>query len=61
MSYDNLHNRTAVVTGAASGMGAATAELLAASGARVALLARRTEQISELAENSPRTAPAPSQ
>jgi len=34
----NLNNETALVTGAASGMGAATAEALAARGARVAIL-----------------------
>ncbi len=49
MSYPTLAGRTAVVTGAASGMGAATALLLAANGARVALLARRTERLEELA------------
>ncbi|MEV6968347.1 SDR family oxidoreductase [Hamadaea sp. NPDC051192] len=49
MTYE-LGNRTAVVTGAASGMGAATAELLAASGVRVALLARRADRIAGLAE-----------
>ncbi|NUS15712.1 MAG: SDR family NAD(P)-dependent oxidoreductase, partial [Streptomyces sp.] len=37
-SNDSLSGRTAVVTGAASGMGEATARLLAARGARVALL-----------------------
>ncbi len=47
-SYD-LRNRTAVITGAASGMGAATAELLAASGARVVLLSRRRDRLGELA------------
>ncbi|WIM92557.1 SDR family oxidoreductase [Actinoplanes oblitus] len=47
-NYD-LHSRTAVVTGAASGMGAATAALLAAGGARVALLARRRNRVEELA------------
>ncbi|MBG0568593.1 SDR family oxidoreductase [Actinoplanes aureus] len=46
-SYE-MHDRTAVVTGAASGMGAATAVLLAAGGARVALLARRRDRIEEL-------------
>ena len=49
-SYDALSSRTAVVTGAASGMGAATAKLLAASGARVALLARRTEVLAGIAD-----------
>jgi NADP-dependent 3-hydroxy acid dehydrogenase YdfG len=49
-TYENLANRTAVVTGAASGMGAATAVLLAASGARVALLSRRADRLTELAD-----------
>jgi NADP-dependent 3-hydroxy acid dehydrogenase YdfG len=47
-SYD-MNDRTAVVTGAASGMGAATASLLAAGGARVALLARRRDRVEDLA------------
>ncbi|MDX6363749.1 MAG: hypothetical protein QOC85_2759 [Streptomyces sp.] len=49
MSYETLAGRTAVVTGAASGMGAATVRLLAAQGARVVLLARREERLAELA------------
>ena len=49
MPYDTLAGRTAVITGAASGMGAATARLLAAQGVRVALLARRAERLEELA------------
>jgi NADP-dependent 3-hydroxy acid dehydrogenase YdfG len=49
MSYDTLAGRTAIVTGAASGMGQATARLLAAHGVRVALLARRAERLTELA------------
>lgn len=48
MSYDNLSGRTAVITGAASGMGEATARLLASHGARVALLARRADRLETL-------------
>ena len=49
MSYENLSGRTAVVTGAASGIGEAVAVLLAAQGARVALLALRGERLEEIA------------
>lgn len=49
MSYENLAGRTAVVTGAASGIGEAIAVLLAEQGARVALLARRGQRLDELA------------
>ncbi|GAB3909638.1 SDR family oxidoreductase [Kibdelosporangium lantanae] len=49
-NYENLTGRTAVITGAASGIGAAIAQTLAANGARVALLARRADRVSELAE-----------
>lgn len=42
--------RTAVVTGASSGIGAATARALAAEGFHVYCAARRTERVAELAE-----------
>ncbi|MEV1121427.1 SDR family oxidoreductase [Actinosynnema sp. NPDC049800] len=49
MTYD-LNNRTAVVTGAASGIGAEIALVLARSGAKVALLARRADRLTDLAD-----------
>jgi NADP-dependent 3-hydroxy acid dehydrogenase YdfG len=51
-AYENLAGRTAAITGAASGIGAATAEILAANGVRVALLARRADRVTELAEKN---------
>ncbi|GGL34913.1 SDR family oxidoreductase [Nocardia jinanensis] len=50
MTYNEKSNgRVAVITGASSGIGAATARRLAADGAKVALLGRRKERIEELA------------
>jgi NADP-dependent 3-hydroxy acid dehydrogenase YdfG len=44
----SLQNRIAVVTGAGSGIGAATARALAAEGAKVAALGRRADRLKEL-------------
>src|SRR5215207_2948088 len=49
MSTDLNQGRVAVVTGASSGIGEATARALAAEGFRVALLARRAVRIDALA------------
>jgi NADP-dependent 3-hydroxy acid dehydrogenase YdfG len=53
---ENIKDKVVVITGASSGMGAATARLLAQSGAKVVLAARREDQlkalVAELGENT---------
>jgi NADP-dependent 3-hydroxy acid dehydrogenase YdfG len=50
MNRPDAHNRVAVVTGASSGIGAATAEVLADLGFHVVAVARRGDRITALAD-----------
>jgi 3-hydroxy acid dehydrogenase / malonic semialdehyde reductase len=49
----DLKDRTAIVTGASSGIGASTAHALASAGARLALGARRVDRLEELVKELP--------
>jgi NAD(P)-dependent dehydrogenase (short-subunit alcohol dehydrogenase family) len=48
-----LHGKTILVTGASSGIGRATAKLLATAGARVLLASRNADALAELAKELP--------
>ncbi len=54
-----LENRIAIVTGASSGIGQATARRFAAEGAVVIAIARRADRLAELRAESPRIEPFP--
>ena len=56
MSTDTNTGRVAVITGASSGIGEATARALAADGHRVALLTRRADRIQTLGDELSRKA-----
>jgi len=53
MSAKLLDGKTIVITGASSGIGRATALLMARSGANVVLVARSSEKLQELAKTNP--------
>ncbi len=48
-----IKNKVVVITGASSGIGRATAEKLAQSGAKVVIGARRVERLKEIANEFP--------
>jgi NADP-dependent 3-hydroxy acid dehydrogenase YdfG len=47
---DTIRNKVAIITGASSGIGEATAKLLASKGAKVVLGARREEKLKQIAD-----------
>lgn len=55
----NLQNRVVIVTGASSGIGLATAKLLAKQGARLALVSRSKEKLEQLSTELPNSFAVP--
>jgi NAD(P)-dependent dehydrogenase (short-subunit alcohol dehydrogenase family) len=55
----NVRDRVALVTGASSGIGLATARLLSAKGARVALAARSKDTLDAISQEIPGSLPVP--
>ncbi len=55
----NLQNRVVIVTGASSGIGLATAKLLAEQGARLALVSRSKEKLEQLSAELPSSLAVP--
>jgi short-subunit dehydrogenase len=55
----NVSGKVVIVTGASSGIGLATARLLARAGASVALVARSQQKLRDLAEELPRSLAVP--
>jgi NADP-dependent 3-hydroxy acid dehydrogenase YdfG len=53
----DIADKVVLITGASSGIGAATARLAAGAGARVVLAARRADRITALAEDLPHAVP----
>lgn len=49
----SLQNKVVVIMGASSGIGAATAKLLASKGAKVTIAARRMNRLEEIKQANP--------
>ncbi len=54
-----IQNKVAIVTGASSGIGLATAKLLGSKGAKVALVSRNRSKLDELSKHLPNSLSVP--
>ncbi len=59
VQFEQLRGKTAIVTGASSGIGLATARLLAENGVRVGLVSRSKETLEKIAGTLPGSRPSP--